>query len=168
MPVVGAQEDGPIALVKEPIIDPENGGILGLSIVLSKKIIASADIRGWDLEEVRILDKSILIEREELVRLKNFSKGSTSVYAKPVFKQDGKFLGVIHDFVIDTEVGQLTQIYVAKKILFFTLEKRVVDYREIVEILEDRIVVKNDLRGTKETVKDFFKLRSQIKMNAAT
>ena len=114
-----------------------------------------------------VVDESALIDRDELVRLKGHTKEETSIFSKPVFKKDGKFLGVVHDFVIDTDVGQLLKIYVVKKFLIIPLEKRIIDFREIVEVKEDRIIVKNDLAESKESVADFFALRKSVNMKAA-
>lgn len=154
-------------MAKDILIDPENGGVLGIALLMSKKIVAPIDIRSWTIEGVKVVDESAIIERDEIIRLHDFSKDRVRIFAKPVMKEDGKILGIVHDFVIDTEVGQLKQIYVAKKLLFFTLEKRIIDYREIIEIKEDRIIVKNDLAESKQSIKDFFALKRSVNMKAA-
>lgn len=163
LPVISEQAEGPVTLMKEPLISPEDGGILAIGLVGSKKVISVRDIRKWDLEGIKITDETAIIDRDELLKLSEFSPAQTKIFTKDVIQEDGTLLGLVHDFVFDTEIGQLVQLYVVKKVfLFFTVEKRIIDYREIIEITEDAIVVKNDLRGEKESIKEFLELRDKV------
>ncbi len=169
LPIISEQAEGPVAFMKEVLINPENGGILAIALVGSKKVISITDVRKWDLSGIRIIDETAIIEREELIKLSEFTPGHTKIFAKEVIKEDETSLGMVHDFVFDTEVGQLTQIYVVKKmLLFFTVEKRIIDYREIVEIKEDEIIVKDRLAGKKESIKEFLELRDKVKIKMPT
>jgi len=164
LPIISEQAEGPVAFMKEVLINPETGAIMAISLVGSKKVISIADIRQWSMSGIRIVDETAIIDRSELIKLSEFSEEKVRIFAKQVTKEDGRVLGIVHDFVVDTQVGQLTQLYVVKKAFFFTVEKRIIDYREIVEILEDTVIVKNDLSGKKERIEEFFELRDKVKI----
>jgi len=165
LPIISEQAEGPVAFMKEVLINPETGAVMAISLVGSKKVISIADIRQWSMSGIRIVDETAIIDRSELIKLSEFSEEKVRIFAKQVAKEDGRVLGIVHDFVVDTQVGQLTQLYVVKKaFFFFTVEKRIIDYREIVEILEDTVIVKNDLSGKKERIEEFFELRDKVKI----
>ncbi len=165
IPVISEQAEGPVALMKETLINPEDGGVLAVSLIGSKQVISVRDIRKWSPEGVKVVDETSLIDREELIKLSEFSQVHTQIFAKEVYKEDGTLLGLVHDFVFDTNVGQLTQIYVVKKLLFFfTVEKRIIDYREIIEIQEERIIVKDKLLEKAKKIQDFLAMRKKIHM----
>ncbi|MBU1018898.1 MAG: hypothetical protein ABII07_05860 [Patescibacteria group bacterium] len=159
LPIISEQAEGPVALIKDILIDPNNGGVTGVAILMSKKIVATSDIRSWTPEGIKVVDETAIIERSEII------KQQISILGHAVFDKNEKFLGIVHDFVVDTEVSQLKQIFVKKSIIFIPIEKRIIDYRDIVEILPDRIVVKNGLAPSKEKVRAFVAMK---KMTAAT
>ncbi|MFA6528818.1 MAG: PRC-barrel domain-containing protein [Candidatus Gracilibacteria bacterium] len=166
--IVSEQAEEPVALLRDIIINPDSGAILALGLFISKKIIPITDIREWTHEWVKIVDETAIIDREELIKLSSFNPKRTKIFGKEVYKEDGKFMGFVEDFIFDTEIGSLTQLYIVKKFLFISLEKRVVWFRDILRIEDDKIIIKNDTRGTKEHIKDFFDLRSKIKSPVGT
>ena len=166
--IVSEQAEEPVALLRDIIINPDSGAILALGLFISKKIIPVTDIREWTHEWVKIVDETAIIDREDLIKLSSFSPKRTKIFGKEVYKEDGKFIGFVEDFVFDTEVSSITQLYVVKKFLFVNLEKRVIWFRDILNIEENKIIIKNDIRGTKEHTKDFFNLRSKIKPQVGT
>jgi len=98
-----------------------------------------------------------------LIKLSKFNPKSTHIFGHEVYKEDGKFIGFVEDFVFDTEVGQLTEIYAVKKFLFISLEKRIFSFKDIVKIEGTKIIVKNDTKEEKDLIKEFLNLRGKIK-----
>lgn len=167
-PIVSEQAEEPVALLRDVLINPESGAILAIGIFLSKKIIPTTDIREWTHECIKIVDETAITDREELIKLASFKPKSTKIFGKEVYKEDGKFMGFVEDFVFDTDVGQLTQIYAVKKFLFISLEKRIISFKDIVKIEENKIIVKKDIREAKDLIRDFLSLRDKIKAPVAT
>jgi len=148
--IIGEREEQPLGIFKEILINPENGSILAIAMLISKKVISVRDIRKWDLEGIKISDEEAIIQPEEIVKLGEIGVKKARIFGKPVETSSGKFLGVITDVLFDTDVGQIMKIYISRKFLFFTLEKRVIDFRQIVEITEESIIVKDDIGTEKE------------------
>ena len=81
--------------------------------------------------------------REHVVRLQNFPKGQDNILYRPVYTESDEFIGRVYDFAIDTGAMMLWQIFVKKKFLLFTTFETTVQYSNIVEIKEDRMIVKD-------------------------
>ena len=103
-----------------------------------------------------------------MIKLSKFNPKSTHIFGHEVYKEDGKFIGFVEDFVFDTEVGQLTEIYAVKKFLFISLEKRIFSFKDIVKIEGTKIIVKNDTKEEKDLIKEFLNLRGKIKTPVRT
>jgi len=160
LPIISEQAEGQVASMKEVLINPESGGILAIGLIGSPKVISICDVRKWDLSGIKITDETAIIDRSELFKLSQFHPAETKVFAKEVVQENGTSLGLVHDFVFDTDIGQLTQLYVVKKtFIFFTVEKRIINYREIVEIKQDEVIVKDRLAGEKEGIREFLEFR---------
>lgn len=141
--VVSDQSEGVVSLVTGVCIDPENGVVIALKCGF-KQILTPIDILKWN-QVIHINDAEALTTREDVVRLKNIPKGLDNILYKSVYTEDGNFIGRVFDFTIDTSVMSLWQISVKKKFLLFTTFETLIQYKNIVEIKEDRIIVR-DLR----------------------
>lgn len=139
--VVSDQSEGVVTLVTGVSIDPENGAVIALKCGF-KQILTPIDILKWN-QVIHINDAESLTTREDVVRLKNIPNGLDNILYKSVYTEDGSFIGRVFDFTIDTSVMSLFQIAVKKKFLFFTTFETLIQYGNIVEIKEDRIIVKD-------------------------
>ena len=151
IPVVG-EGPRPLTSVHDVVIDPNNGSVLAFIVNLSKNLmIAPIDVEKLESNVLVVTDDFVIIEADEVVRVREVQKKGIKVFHNRVFSEDGTLIGKVYDFGIDTASSALKKLYVAKDFLgLIRWEKRILDWKEIVEIRADRIVVKNDL----ETVKD--------------
>ncbi len=154
-------EDGarPITTVKDLVIDPENGKVVALLVNQSKNLVISPmDIISW-YENIKIHSHSDIIDADDVLRVQNIQKSGSHVYRNSVFTKDGKYLGKVIDYSIEPKSMMLNKIFVAKEFLgLLRFDSRVFGYNNILEILPDKIVVKNDLGVIKETKKEAIKI----------
>ena len=122
-------------------IDPENGKVIAIKCGF-KQILTPVDILKWNTA-IYINDRESLTVREHVVRLQNFPKGQDTILYRPVYTESDEFIGRVYDFAIDTGAMMLWQIFVKKKFLLFTTFETTVQYSNIVEIKEDRMIVKD-------------------------
>lgn len=148
--IIGEREESPLGIFKEILINPENGSILAIALLISKKVISTKDIRKWDIEGIKVADESAMISPEEIVKLAEIGIKKSELFNKPVETCSGKQLGIITDVLFDTDADQILKIYVSRKFLFFTLEKRILDFNQIFKITEEKVIVKDDLCAEKE------------------
>jgi len=154
--IIGEREESPLGIFKEILINPDNG-----SILISKKVISTKDIRKWDLEGIKVTDESVIISPEEIVKLAEVGIRRAKLFGKTVETCSGKPLGIITDVLFDTDIDQILKIYVSKKFLFFTLEKRVLDFKKIFKITEEKVVVEDDLCAEKEPATEILSVKER-------
>lgn len=148
-------------IITQLILDPERGNLVAL-ITVGGQWIAALDVAPFNGEYWEISSGDALLEEGELVRVMEISEKKRWLIHKPVVTKDGEYLGRIDDFVMEMETLTLAQLYVTKKFLFLTSEKRIIHRSEILEITEKSVVVKNDRIEAPETLKDYFKLKEKV------
>ncbi|MDP4007640.1 MAG: PRC-barrel domain-containing protein [Candidatus Peregrinibacteria bacterium] len=143
--VVSNQAEGVISLVTGVSIDPENGSVIALKCGF-KQILTPFDIIKWG-KFVHINDSEALTTKENVIRLQTIPKGSDDILYKPVYTESNEFIGRVYDFSIETKAMMLWQIFIKKKFFFYTTFETLIQYKSIVEIKADKIIVK-DLHET--------------------
>ncbi len=151
-------QDGvrPITTLKDLVVDPENGKVVGFIVDINKNMIISPiDIVEWHGDVVRVHPGEVIIEAADVLRVDNVQKSEIRIERSRVVTKDGLFLGKVYDFSIDTSSAALKNLYVAKDVLgLVRYEKKIIDWKEIVEILPRKIVVKSGLETVTEGVGD--------------
>lgn len=148
-------------LIPHFILDPEKGNLVAL-VTGNGQWIAALDVAPFNGEYWEISSSEALMEEGELVRVTEIPKQKRWLIHKSVATKDGEYLGRIDDFVMEMENLTLVQLYVTKKFLFLTCEKRIIHHNEILEITEKSVIVKNDRLEARETLKDYFKLKEKV------
>lgn len=147
----------PVSKVKDVLVDPTNGKILGIfTDTNQKKFISYLDILRWG-DIVRINDVSVIIDAHDVLRVEHILKSGIMIYRNNVETQEGEHLGKVMDYSVDVNNSQLKKLYVSRELLgMFRFSSRIINAKDIVEVLKDKIVVKDNLAFVKE--KDAVKL----------
>jgi uncharacterized protein YrrD len=150
-PVIAEDIKGPIGVLRDFVVDTENGKIV--AIVLNKKknlVVGERDIVSFTVFP-RINSKEALIEGEDLVRVNNIQKKGIYIIDAKVFTEKGKYLGDCYDYSFDDNSLKLKKIFIAKNFLFFfSIDERIIPIEEIIEIKRDKIIVKDDFVAEKQ------------------
>ena len=144
--IVSNQAEGVISLVSGIHIDPENGKVIALQCGF-KKVLMPLDILKWN-RNIHVNDHSALTTREHILRLQNISKARENIMYKLVYTDNGEHIGRVHDFTIDTKALMLVSLTVKKKFLWMTMFETMIPYKNIIEIQDTQIIVK-DIHSTK-------------------
>ena len=149
----------PAARVKDVILDPESGNVLGLFVDSNQhKMISHLDILRWG-DVVKINDLNVIIDAHDVFRVEQVLKSGIKIYRNNVETKDGELLGKVVDYAVDVNNFQLKKLYVTKE--FFGMVRyssRIIKADDIIEVLADKIVVKDNLAFVKE--KETVKLES--------
>jgi sporulation protein YlmC with PRC-barrel domain len=146
MPVFDEYAATSIALVRDIILDPENGNVLAFAIK-NEHIIVPIDIERLGSNLV-IKERSHIVPMDEVLRVAEVARRNVRIIGARVITQHSKtYLGRVVDYEIDTRAMMLTAIHVAKTFLFFHFSEKIIPHRAIVKINRDTIVVK-DARTT--------------------
>lgn len=145
----------PVASVRDIVIDPENGKVLGLFTDLrQKKIISAIDILSWG-DYVKINDLSAIIDANNIMRVEQIINSDRKIFRNNVETKGGEYIGKVVDFSINLKTMELNTIYVTKEFLgLVRFSSRIIKAKDIIEVLSDKIIVKDGLAlvKIKETV----------------
>lgn len=147
MSVLTEYSNSLIALVKDIIIDPENGRVLAFC-VKNNCIISSLDIEAVNINLV-IADRDRIVPINEILRVETVAKMNIPIIGAKVITQRGKkYIGRVVDYSIDTRHMALFSIYCARSFLFFRLDERIIPYKNIVKITKNAVTIKDSAEVT--------------------
>ncbi len=144
----------PIASVRDLVIDPNNGKVVAIEVNRGRKMVISPmDITAWG-SAMKIGGRDDIVNVDELVRVKEVWERRAQIFGQKVETEGGKVLGKVIDFVIDGKFLVLKKLYVAKVFLgLLKFDSRIILAKNIIEILPNKIVVKDDAATVKEEEK---------------
>lgn len=146
-------DDGirPLTSVKDVLVDPETGKIIALIVNPNENlVIIPIDIVSWK-GAINIHHADHIINADEVLRVTEVQKMNIPIFHNNVETKSGKRLGKVVDFSVDADDLVLRKLYVAKEFLgLVRFENRIIPAKNIIEILEGKIVVQDDLAAIKE------------------
>lgn len=149
MSVLSLRTGAPIATITDPIINPNNLKIEGFYCQdrFDKKqlVLLFQDIRDVLPQGYVVNDHEVLVEPDELIRLKKVMELDFDLIGKPVVTISKDKVGKVSDYATETQTMYVQKIYVAQSILkSFTGGSLSVDRTQVNEITPKRIII-NDL-----------------------
>ena len=145
----------PIASIIGPIINPDNLKIEGFYCqdAFSKQelVILYQDIRDMLPQGFVVNDHDVLVEAEELVRLKDVIALNFELTGKQVVTVDKQKVGKVSDYATETETMFIQKIYVSQSLVkSFTGGSLSIDRTQVQEITPRKIII-NDLLDTRRS-----------------
>ncbi len=142
----------PVALIRDAIVDPENGSLIAF-MTHRRKILLLRDTRFFQ-SVFFVHSADDLLAQDEVIRVDKILQKCPSLLGLPVYtNKNNVFIGRIVDLELDITVGQLVNMYTSKLFLFVRYDERILSAKNIVEIHSDRIIVK-DTSAIKEPKKN--------------
>lgn len=144
--VLSLRTGAPIATVVAPIFNPDNLKIEGFycqdSFDKRELILLYQDIRDIMPKGYVVNDHDVLVEAEELVRLKDVIELNYELIGKPVETISKEKVGKVSDYATEMETMFVQKIYVSQSILRnFTGGSLSVDRTQINEITPKRVII---------------------------
>jgi len=154
VPVFEDDNPRPFTSIKDIVVDPENGKVLGFVVDVNRnKILTPFDIISWK-NVVKVNRAMDVTSGEDILRVDEVQKNGVYYVGNRVETKKGEYLGKVYDLAIDSGRMDLRKIFVAKSILgMIRYENRIISAKDIVEVLPEKIVVKEGARTVKERVK---------------
>lgn len=151
--VLSLRTGSPVAAVTAPVINPNNLKIEGFYCQDSfdkKKvlILLYQDIRDIMSDGYVVNDHDVLVEPDELVRLKKVLQLNFDIMGKPVVTVSKQKVGKVRDYATEIETMFIQKVYVAQPILKnLTGGSLSVDRNQIQEITPRRIIINELLKN---------------------
>lgn len=131
MPVAALDSGSKIGEIKEIVVDPQNGTLLGFlvqegGIFSSKKALAIVDVRDWDPKGIVTESVENLVDPSEIVRLKEVLAKKIQLLGMSAKTESQKNLGEIKNFLVDSNSQSVVKYYLKDllgKSRIFTADK---------------------------------------------
>lgn len=148
-----------IGIVKDVIINPENGKFLGFILVpkiFGKKIfVLMNNIKNINATKIIVKNKNKLYSFDDLNKtIKNVLQKAIKIKNNEVKTQSGDTLGKVRDFEIDLTYNILSKIFVSGGILKDLIRgELIISKNQIISISQKMIIVKDIIIRSKKTYK---------------
>lgn len=154
--ILSLRTSGQVAVTTEPIINPNNLKVEGIYCIDKfsgeRLILVSQDIREHINQGFVVNDHEVLAEAEDLIRLHKVLELKFELIGKTVFTDSKKRIGKVADYAVDDSSMYIQKLYVGQNLLkSLTGGQLSVDRDQIVEITDRKIVIKNPLKGVRES-----------------
>ncbi|MEK7142826.1 MAG: PRC-barrel domain-containing protein [Patescibacteria group bacterium] len=116
LPVAAMDISSKIGTIREVLIDPENGRLLGFLIKTGgilgvPKVLSAVDIREFDPNGIVTDSIENIVEAKEIVRINEVLTKKILLLGMKAKTQAGKRLGVVENFLLDTETESVVKYY---------------------------------------------------------
>lgn len=151
MPVVVDDHMRPLSTVKDLIIDPLNGDLQGFLVDYHRNLVVSMmDVLAVD-SMIHIASEDDIINGNDVVRIESILNSGCYFVKNKVFTVDDVYLGKVYDLALEVNSMKVRTLYVAKDFLgLLQYDQRIIGIENIVEVLPEKIVVKNDVAAVKD------------------
>ena len=145
LPVASYDTGAKVGAIRQIVVDPENGKVLGFIVktegLFSPSLALSIiDIAEWDPNGLVTTSIDNLIPPKEIIHFNEIHLKDINLFQMSAKTEDGKKLGAVEDFLIDTD----TQI-VAKYYLKDLFNKSLVLPAEKVVKIDKQIIFADDV-----------------------
>lgn len=144
-PVFAQDIEDTVGRISDIIIDPENGKIVAFSVVrfLQKpKIVSEVDVLDLTRNGLLINSENALVLPSELVRIKEIIDQGIKIINSKAVTESKKSLGIIEDFLIDTEIAGVAKFYIKGGLLSSSL---VLPIEKVVKIEKGKIIFEDNV-----------------------
>ncbi len=154
-PIASVQSGHRVAVVQNIIIDPKDLKIFALTVdspnLGANLVIHTEDIRDFNHQGIVIDDNDQLMAfSDDLVRLKKVSEINFQLIGKSVYTENGKKLGKVSEYVVDTDSFFITKLHVNRSVAkSFGTSQLIIDRSQVVKVTDRRVVVKSTAKKAK-------------------
>ena len=154
--VLSLRVGSPIANITSAIINPNSLKIEGFycqdRFNKQELVLLTQDIRDILPQGFVVNDHDVLVEPEELIRLKQILQLNFELIGKPVFTESKDRVGKVSDYATETETMYIQKIYASQSVLKSLAGGSLsIDRSQINEITEKKIIISDLLKGKPAT-----------------
>ncbi len=152
-PVLSLRAGSPVATANSTLINPDVLKIEGFycsdGYNNHQLILLFQDIREIIDKGYIVNDHDVLVEPEELVRLKDIIKINYDLIGKPVYTTSKEKVGKVSDYAVEAETMFIQKLYVSQSLLKnFTGGTLSIDRSQIHEVTDKKVIINDLLKGS--------------------
>ncbi len=144
LPIGSTEEQAKIGSIKDIIVNPDNGEILGFKVTpegffAKDKILSKVDIIDCDNNGIVVKDADSLVELQEIITIKNIIKQNISLINSKAVTESKENLGKINDLLIET-----SDFYILKYYIKGLWQDKILPGDKVVKIKKGEVIFAND------------------------
>lgn len=151
-PILSVQASGPIAAVADFVVEPNSLKILGFftNLRTAANLLDAKSIREFSAYGFVIDSADEFVEKDDVIKLSQAIDLNFNPIGLKVETKKGSKLGRVADFTVTSEDFTLQQLIVRRPLMKSFLDPELtIPRREIVEITDDKIIVKDEEKTIK-------------------
>lgn len=165
LPLVTANDGAHVGFVLDALFDPEKGKVLAYKATLGK-VFSPMDVSAWHSNRVELADQEALVSVEDISRLHNFGLKRARLLNKKVVYKNGKKVGSVCDFTLESVTSSLLSIEVCKSFLLWQWDSRLFGWEDIQEITDSAVILNLDPElPLKSRAKDASSEKSSVRLS---
>lgn len=156
-PVLGFADGQPLGIVEDVIIHPDTGKVEALwvkplTLPYAHAVLPVEAILSWK-KNLYVSGDGALSEPDEVIRIAETLSRKEKFVGNRVRSESGKGFGRVYDLDFDTRSMMLRYLFVDKSFLGFKFQRRFFHFDNIVQVLPDVILVKDEeAKAEKEAI----------------
>ena len=164
-PVLSLHVGGEIARTVAPIIDPDGLKITGYTLdgpLVGGEvgdILDIKDVREYSSQGMIVDSEDEFVNREDVVRIDKIMSLNFKLVGLKVVTSEGKNLGKVSDYTVDTDSFMVYQLIVSRPMLKSLIDPELtINRSQITEVDDYKITIKNEnekVKTPKQKAKDF-------------
>jgi sporulation protein YlmC with PRC-barrel domain len=148
LPVISLQTGETVALVKEPLIDPDNLSIMAYFCVPAHQekplVLLIQDIREHAVDCLIIDSEEELTEPEDLIRLEALLEQRFTPLGKQAVTDIGRRVGRVDNYTINLDTNQVQKLYIHQPIWrSWNGSSLIIDRAQVIDVTPRQIVVRD-------------------------
>jgi uncharacterized protein YrrD len=152
--VILFQERAKVGEIKELIINPEKGSLLGFVVYQysgDDKVILLRNVKGFGSGVIVIDEYSSLSDIEDIVEIKKIYPKNPEIIKSRVYTESGQRLGKVHDVTVNLEGKKIENLYVEPTLGLKILSSQlIISEKKIVKIEKNKIIVSDGVVSIKD------------------
>lgn len=134
-----------MGVIEDIIIDPDKGIVLGFLLekrffLEKERIVSYRDIREMFVEGLMISGEEDIIDRDEVIKIKNALDRKIFFLDSNVLTQNGSKIGQLEDLIFEKETGHVLTLITKKS---RSSERRVISSDRIINVSRGKIIIRD-------------------------
>lgn len=145
LPIIDSVTGIKTAFVSDILVDPDGGSVLAFLIKKhffweKSMVVSFRDVVEFYADGLLVRDADSVIDAIEVLKAKEVLDKKIRLIGSRVLTMNGQKLGILYDFLFDTEPQKVMTLVVKKR---FSPERRIISAERVLSILPGKVIIRD-------------------------
>lgn len=171
--IITKQERTVLGSLKDVILNPETGDVVGLSFYISgnknkELVVNTSDITGVGTNFIMIDSADNVSPPDEIIRIKEVLDKDIEIFGSYVVDEDGRHIGKVRDWSVNLKSMRLERLYViSSSLVKILVQDLIILANDIVKIEKGKIIIRSGSVKSGKKVTDVVKVGKPVSAEVA-